>query len=85
MQGDPNAPSLRMGFSRDVSPLGKLHSSHSSSSQGLPAGQLSQASKPICQPEELWEKPDFQSGCYWILFITFAKLSRASLLIYLLL
>lgn len=85
MQGDPNAPSLRTGFSRDVSPLGKLHSSHSSSSQGLPAGELSQASKPICQPEELREKPDCQSDCYWILFITFAKLSRASLLLYLLL
>lgn len=60
MQGDPNAPSLGMGFSRDFSPLGKLHSSHSSSSQGLPAGQLSQASKSICQPEELREKPIFR-------------------------
>lgn len=60
MQGDPNAPSLGMGFSGDFSPLGKLHSSHSSSSsQGLPAGLLSQASNPICQPEELREKLDF--------------------------
>lgn len=87
MQGDPNAPSLEMGFLGDFSPLGKLHSSRSSSSssQGLPAGQLSQASNPICQPEEPWEKPDFQSDCYWILFVTFAELSRASLLLYLLL
>lgn len=85
MQGDPNAPSLGMGFSGDFSSLGKLHSSHSSSSQGLPAGQLSQGSNPICQPVELQEKLDFQSGCYWILFITFAELSRASLLLHLLL
>lgn len=85
MQGDPNAASLGMGFSGDFSPLGKLHSSHSSSSQGLPAGHLSQASNPVCQPEELREKLDFQSGCYWILFITFAELSPASLLLYLLL
>lgn len=75
-------PETANGWWRDFSPSSELHSSDSSRSWDLPATELARGSKPICPHEELQEKLDSQCDGYWIPFITFIKLSCASLLLY---